>query len=56
MLSRDTGPEIEQMQVERWRQMTAAEKLRQVSELRETVLELARKVYPEINALDDPRP
>lgn len=74
------------MQVERWRQMTPAEKLRQVSDLRETVLtlsgagirtrhpgieerelflrlmiltlglELARKGYPEIQALDDPRP
>ncbi|TAN22262.1 MAG: hypothetical protein EPN33_08310 [Acidobacteria bacterium] len=51
MLSRDTSPEMEQRQIERWRQMTAAEKLRLVGMLRASVLQLAgtgvRMRFPE---------
>lgn len=47
----DTSAAARQMQVERWRQMTPAEKLRQVGMLRASVLQLAgigvRMRFPE---------
>lgn len=47
----DTSAAARQMQIERWRQMTAAEKLRQVGMLRASVLQLAgigvRMRFPE---------
>ena len=40
-LSLDTSPEIERMQIERWRQMSAAEKAAIVSGLTQAVYDLA---------------
>ena len=81
-LARDTDPDIERRQVDAWRQMSPAQKLRLVSQLSATVRrlalagvrqrypaasareqflrlaqvtlgdELARKAYPDIDALD----
>jgi hypothetical protein len=41
-LSADTSPEIERRQIERWRQMTAAEKGAVVTGLTQAVYDLAR--------------
>ena len=41
-LSADTSPEIEQRQIERWREMSDEEKLAIVSRLTRSVVELAR--------------
>ena len=40
-LSLDTAPEVERLQIERWRQMSAAEKAAIVSGLTQAVFELA---------------
>jgi hypothetical protein len=40
-LSRDTAPEIEQLQVERWRAMSAAQKAEIITGLTQAVYELA---------------
>jgi hypothetical protein len=41
-LAADTSPEIEQLQIERWRQMTPDEKAAIVTGLTQTVYDLAR--------------
>jgi hypothetical protein len=41
-LSADTSPEIEQLQIERWRQMSPADKAAMVSGLTEAAFTLAR--------------
>jgi hypothetical protein len=41
-LAEDTDPVVEQMQIERWRQMTPAEKAAIVSGLTRTVIDLSR--------------
>ena len=50
-LSLDTSPEIERLQIERWRQMSAAEKAAIVSGLTQAVYDLAlagvRHRYPD---------
>ena len=41
-LSQDTSPEIERLQIEQWRKMTAEQKAATVSGLTQAVYELAR--------------
>jgi hypothetical protein len=41
-LASDTSAEVERMQIERWRAMTAAEKAAIVTSLTQTVVDLAR--------------
>lgn len=41
-LNQDTGPEIERGQIQRWREMTPAQKADLVTGLRQAVFEMAR--------------